>query len=244
MRIRLNKKLPVFISGSFFLLCLFLSLVSFGQEPVLSITVEVEEPNGTPVSVAYVVNRNSGEGAVTDFKGYATIKGTLKDSLVVSHVGYQLQKIAVASWKDSIRNSKLKLRVILFEQVYKLQPVVVRSFEFTPNEKEYYKRIAYAPSPTLQSPVSYIYDIFSKEGKTKRKMREIYEGILLEEMLAERLNDDKVRRITGNPKMTVDSIRKVCFIPDHFILSSTDYDLYKRINDCYLQHVTPKKRRR
>lgn len=240
-----ERKLPVHSAGGFFLLCLLFSgLVSFGQQAPLQLTVEVQEPNGTPVTFAYVVNKSSGQGLVTDFNGLVKMTASVKDSLVVSHVGYQLQKVAVASWKDSIVNNTLKLRVILFEQVYKLNPVVVRSFEFTPNEKEYYKRIANAPAPTLQSPVSYLYDIFSHEGKVKRKMQEIYQGILLEDMIAERIDDEKVRRITGDQKMTFDSIRKVCFIPDHFILSSGDYDLYKRINDCYKQHINSRKRRR
>ncbi len=211
---------------------------------MLSIAVEVQEPNGTPVAFAYVVNKSSGQGTVTDFNGRVRVSGHMSDTLVVSHVGYQVQKVAVMSWKDSIVNNSLKLRVILFEQVYKLNPVVVRSFDWTPNEKEYYKRIANAPEPTIQSPVSYLYDMFSHEGKVKRKMQEIYQGILLEEMISEKIDDEKVRRITGNQKMTFDSIRKACFIPDHFILSSSEYDLYKRINDCYRQQIIPKKRRR
>jgi hypothetical protein len=239
-----NKKLPVFFTGSFFLLCLlFSSLSTFGQQAFIDLKVEVQESNGTPVAFSYVVNKTSGQGTVTDIKGICNIKALVKDSLVVSHVGYQVQRVAISSWKDSIRNNTLKLRVVLFEKVYQMAPVVVRSFDFTKVEKDYYKRIAEAPAPSVGSPVSYFYDMFSHEGKVKRKMQDIYEGILLEEMISERIDDDKVRKITGNPKMTLDSIRKICFIPDHFILSSSEYDLYKRINDCYTQNKKPKLKR-
>lgn len=227
---QLFKKLPGLIKlGSFFLFILF----SLNLSAQITVTVEVTESNGKPVPVAFVVSKNSSKGSATDFDGYATILTNFSDTLIVSHMGYNPQRIGISSWRDSVKAGKLDLKVILFPKVYQIAPVVVRSFDFTPNEKEYYRRIAEAPKPSaISSPISALYDAFSHEGKVKRKMQEIYQGILLEEMIAEKLNDELVRRITGDQRMTADSLRKVCFLPDHFILSANEYDLYKKISDC------------
>lgn len=73
---------------------LFFSILSFGQEVVVSGFV-INKKNGEPIAGATVLINKTQNGITTDFDGKYSLKTTLNDTLVFSFVAMKTQKIKV-----------------------------------------------------------------------------------------------------------------------------------------------------
>jgi hypothetical protein len=91
-----------------FILLLSFSFVALSQQKIISGLVEDEE-TGFPISYASVTSAN-GEGLMTDSSGKFSVivkkQSRLKDSILITAVGYSSRKIAI---KDLASNQKILL---------------------------------------------------------------------------------------------------------------------------------------
>jgi len=220
-------------------LILFLSIVFFAGMPIYSIAQSVtikgyvtEKDSSTSIPFAYVVNKKSGVGTVSSDKGYFEIKANLSDTLLISCIGYIARKIAT---KDIIElGSFIKHQgIILFTKTYNLNTVMIRPRELSQNQKNFYERFINVPKPPLTSPISALYYEYSKEGKERKKLVEIYKKELFFERAERRLAYFfNVKKIDLS-KFDERAFIMFCKLSEDVVNYANDYDFYYKVSRCF-----------
>ena len=199
------------------------------------------------MAFAYVINKNSSQGTLSDDAGKFLIHVAIGDTLAFSFLGYSTTKIYTHLLKDAAKNSSLTLKVYLRPKATELNSILITSPFITKEEKEYYRRKVDEYHRVVSSPfaigptgaglsIDALYYTFSKRGKELKKLSEIYLQLEIDETREHRLNGELIRVITGNDTLNVKAFWKFCYLPDGFIVNASDYDLYYAVNRCYRQY--------
>lgn len=196
----------------------------------------VTEPDSiSPMAFVYVINQNSGQGQMSDFNGKFVIGANETDTIVFSFVGYYKLKIPA---RELVTSNSAGVKVVMKQTVYNLNQVTVSDFKFKPYEKEYMKRViehSHMPLVTsINSPITALYNQFSRKGKEQRKLAQIFEEIFEKEQVEKKFNAQILRKLTGDDYIDFEAFRKYCFyLSNDYILSHDGYDLYYKVMDCY-----------
>lgn len=90
---------------------------------------------------------------------------------------------------------------------------------------------------TIPGPITALYDAFSKEGKSKRKLELLMDQDQKKVVAARRYNAEIVQHITSfTTDKEIQDFMLYCNLSVDFIVSSTEYDLYKAIHECLLAY--------
>lgn len=215
----------------FFWLLTTLSSGLYAQSLVLKGYV-TEKDSTTTIPFAYVVNKKNGVGTVTSDKGYFEIKAQPSDTLLISCIGYIARKIEARLLIDR-QGSKPYVKVILFAKTYNLNTVMVRPRELTQNQKSFYERFINVPRPALTSPVSALYYEYSKEGRERQKLIEIYKKELFFERAERRLAYFFSVKKIDLSKFDQRAFIMFCKLSEEMIYYANDYDLYYKVSRCF-----------
>ncbi len=231
----------------FFAILVLVSITSHSQ--MISVKgIIFDKDTTSPMPFAYVVNKNSTTGTLTDEGGRFSMRIKLGDTLSFSYMGYGVTKIFTQALKDSVKNNLLNLKVFLKSKANELRPVVIENRSFTKEEKEYYasKVDEYnrgIESP-LASPISAMYYAWSKRGHQLAKLSVIYQQLLIDEVKEHRLSDQKLRMITGNDTLNTEAFRRYCYLPDQWVISASDYNLFYAVKQYYRQYMDMQRRKK
>lgn len=213
---------------------------TFSQEVIVR-GIVFDRDSVTSMSYAYVVNRNTTTGTLTDEKGKFSIHIKLGDTLSFSYLGYGVTKLFTNALQDSLRNSSVNVKIFLKPKVNELKQVTVATHSFTKEEKEYYARkideYNRGIEMPLADPITAMYYAWSKKGKELQKLSVLYEQLLIDEVKEHRLSDQKIRELTKNDTMNVRTFLNSCFLPDQFIVNASDYELYSVVNRYYKEYI-------
>ena len=214
---------------------LLLLALLFSKAQNVKITGQVFERDSiTVLPFAFAVNKNKSVGRVTDANGRFEFNCSMNDTLLFTFTGRIASKIILANYKIQVRDNTLKLSVYLFPKEVQLKEFVVRSFDFSKEERQNYEHYINRPRPSaLNSPISALYYEFSRREKSIRKLAELYQGMLQEEIAKQRLPDSKIRELTGNPKLNFELLQQFCPMSYSFIATASEYDLYLSVRSCY-----------
>lgn len=216
----------------------------------------VDNKDHHPIVFAQVINKNMRWGVVSDTLGLFSLSANMTDTLYISAIGYYPTFIAVS--EALIRQIRIA-EIPLEEQVYEVGQVNVYSlgtyeqFKYKvihsnppPNNlqkvnENIQKEIAKIPRHPLQeqmsiplgSPVTAVYMWLSKEGKGQKKFQKAKEEHKLFVATNLRFNRDIVSKATGLTGDMLDRFMTFCRPDFGFILTATDYDIYKRILEDY-----------
>jgi hypothetical protein len=95
---------------------------------------------------------------------------------------------------------------------------------------------------TVPGPITALYDAFSKEGKSKRKYELLVNQDQKKVIAAQRYNAEVVQQVTSfKTDKEIQDFMLFCNLSVDFIVSSTEYDLYKAIHECLLAYNEGKK---
>lgn len=95
---------------------------------------------------------------------------------------------------------------------------------------------------TVPGPISAIYEAFSKEGKSRRMFESLTNQDTKKVVAARRYNADVVQRVTHfETDKEIQDFMLFCNLSVDFIISSSEYDLYKAIHECLLAYTETKK---
>ncbi|MBO9639995.1 MAG: hypothetical protein J7576_17630 [Siphonobacter aquaeclarae] len=84
-----------------------------------------------------------------------------------------------------------------------------------------------------QSPISLLYELFSKRAKGLRKLAVFQQEDRKHKLAETRYNEQFVNQITKLEGLELEQFMRFCPIPDDFILRSSEYDLMQKVKDCY-----------
>ena len=202
----------------------------------------------SPMPFAYAVNNNSSIGTLTDVDGKFTLRAHIGDTLSFSHLGYGVTKIFTHTLKGSVKDLHLSIKVVLKQKASELKTVSIISNSFSKERKESYVRrideYNRGLSNAASSPITAMYYLWSKKGKELKKLSGLYDQLLIDEFREFRLSPEKVRMITGNDTLDVKEFLPHCFLPDQFIMSASDYELFFAVKQCYSQYMAKQKNKK
>jgi hypothetical protein len=181
------------------------------------------------------INKTTGKGIFGDNGGRFTIKMKKSDTLIVSATGYIQQKFC---FKDSIQRT-YSINVELQKKPIELKPVEVKperelviiEDELKTLKKEEVNKVT--GIYVIQSPITALYERFSKIGKQKNLVAEMeYEDKrkdLMKELLSKYVRYDIIDLKDDEFDAFIDFLA----LPDEFIQHAEQYDLIMAIKYRY-----------
>ncbi len=209
-----------------------------------------------PIAYAHVILLRNLTGTVSDSAGRFSMSLKYGDTLIISHIGYTTR---VYSFNESSLLYDHRLEIVLLDKTYELKEVVITTFPKTWEEFKYafenlktddevqpadlhldkeimtgYNIPQGGFGVTMNGPITALYNMFSREAKSKRKLAILQENDRRTKTIGQRYNYDLIKRLTGiTQQETIEKFMEFCHLSDEFILHSSDYDLYLAILECY-----------
>ncbi len=244
-------------------LCIFLAVFitpGFSQDATAFLTGRVyDKYNERGVSYAHVINRAVLSGTISDSLGIFIIPATKGDTLFISAMGYQFDLAVV----DSV-SADTAFVVNLVPRAYMLPEVVIYELNTYEKFKKRFAEIRledetyhipglphvkplgvpslrdtnYLQNPlfALRSPISFLYYNFSKREKNRRKYYQLLEEDQVRKRARSKYTDELIIRATGIEEDEIDDFLRFCDFDPQYILSLTDYEIYRLIIERYRQY--------
>lgn len=204
----------------------------------------VDQDTRRPLAAITIVNKRTKQRTTTNESGDFFLWASVGDSVLTSSIGYADGGIRV----DGITKKPI---IALKRTAIQLDEVVIRekkaenlrkeidSFLANPyGSKEIRQEIMRSmistqpTTPGLGISIDAIYDLFSKEGKSKRKLADLQLADARKYYAHLRYNPSLVTHITGLKGPQLEAFMRYCFLSEDFILRATDYELTLEINRC------------
>ncbi|RDV13001.1 carboxypeptidase-like regulatory domain-containing protein [Pontibacter diazotrophicus] len=176
---------------SVFALLLLCCLPAHAQKSIRLSGTVVEPDRNTPVPGATIVKVSTNLGVLSDEQGQFKIDISQSDTLLIRAVGFK----PLLYLPSKLPVSELRVNIVLQEDSIMLgevevtsrpsQEMIDRALRNMKREQaSQTKKPGYipgleppppppAPGPTIASPIGLMYDMFSKEGKERRKLEEL-----------------------------------------------------------------------
>ena len=222
------------------LICLIFSFLLVNSVFAQYITFKAwlyEADSFSRVPFAVVSIKNKLIATTSDETGYFELQCDLKDTLVVGHVGYQKRYLPIKKMMDTAGS---KIKIYLVRKSVELVPVTISGKRLSEEKKEEYRRHLDRERPTISSPISAIYESFSRKGKERTQMDAIYSELLLRDQLEARLPPRKLFLITNDKSVKLDDLLVLCPVSSYFVMRAPDYDFFYHFSRCWDEY---KKRR-
>jgi hypothetical protein len=207
----------------------------------------VDQKSGEPVVFANVINPSRNWWVVTDTAGRVKIPVYLGDTLKISSLGYNLTRFIIT---DSILHAHQPVFIELQEKKYEIARLSIyalgtyEDFKYrvlhmkTPDKlldvKNHIKlekdKLPQYPMQdqmaiSLGSPITAIYNIFSKEAKSRRKLNEAIKNENIIKYAEIKYNRSLIGRITGLKDTKLDEFILKYRPETDYLLSATEYDV-------------------
>lgn len=215
----------------------------------------IDSEDHKPVQFAHIINRNSGLGMISDTLGYFTIRVQTNDFLTVTAIGFYDLAIQINDTlllTDKIHDFHMSPRTYPIKTVdinplgtYDQFKYNVLNLEITeprgnihPSIMEDINRgtdtLDMIEPLTITSPISVLYYLFSKEGKSIRRLQETLEKEKLEKKMLPKI--ELAERITGLKGVELQEFLDFCNFEIDFFLSVTEYEAGVIILKCYEEY--------
>ncbi|HOZ30236.1 MAG TPA: carboxypeptidase-like regulatory domain-containing protein [Bacteroidales bacterium] len=221
-----------------------------------------EESTELPLPYVNVYIKKTRSGTITDTTGYFLITATVGDTIVFSSLGFDKKYVFV---NEEAGDNTKPLVIFLDMKIYELKSVeiialkrykqleyeitnmklpendysyAISNFPFRPADIDFYTR---SSTPTsgigiVFSPITALYDMFSKEGKEKQKLMELQQKDYLNSIIDEKISTAMVMKITGLSKQECNIFLNWCNFSSDFLLKLSEYDLISVIVYKYKQY--------
>ena len=201
--------------------------------------------NQKPVPFASVRILGTQKGLMADSNGFFSIVISLKDTLKISSLGYHDLYYIKNTDKQTSYYDIVPMRSKIFE-LNAVQIVGKRSKDlnnpflrweykakFQPKVWLFHQPTGEPPeSPTLMSPISYLYDRYSRRGKAARKLRDMVAERARKKRNASHYNAYKVQQWTGLGDEEIEEFMRFCPMPDWFLDEASEYQIIEKTFRC------------
>lgn len=223
------------------LLCVLFFAISPSLHSQIELKGQVQRNDSTHYSIdqVLIVNKKNSTGTLSDIKGFYRIKVDSSSVLIVKKMGYLNDTIYVRKYWNEIRNGIIQKNIYLT-----LSPVVLPTFvlkykyvSVDPVERR--KEWSYVldrPIASAQSPITALYQQFSKKGKELRKLEALYYEDEKRRYMDQRFSRFKAVILTGLAGDDLDAFLMSCRPSYEIMILYNDYDLYERIKLCYEEY--------
>ncbi|MEX1190192.1 MAG: carboxypeptidase-like regulatory domain-containing protein [Bacteroidia bacterium] len=213
----------------YLLLFLLLSLSAevFSQIELKGKITDVE--TGAPLPYSFVIINRTQNGVFADTKGEYSIKVIPGDSLLFSLTGYQFTKLILS---DTLKSSPLVRNIQL-----KLKPVKLREFQvkapktfdqiLAELEKAEKSKVSHRTevSSAIESPITFLYMQFSREGKSIRKISELRAEDEKQALLKDLFTRYMIAHIIDLDETDMDDFIAFSGLKQNYNMFETEYEL-------------------
>lgn len=198
-----------------------------------------------------VVNLRTGKGAISDMQGYFRIIARKNDSILISSIQYEIKTFRADPGVDTLLYLEQAVYVLpaakvvfnfqtyeefkaavleLPEECYEKKEIPWFKDYFNKSKEEYI-------SCTGFSPITLLYNMYSKKALEMKRYNYILEREKVEAMVSSRYNSRIVSNITGiTSEDELRNFMDFCHIPDSYVIRASEYELYLAIMDCYRKY--------
>ncbi len=206
----------------------------------------IDDSDKKPLVYTNISIRHRREGTISDTAGYFAISAMMYDTIRFSMLGYERKFVVV---DDKAVDNDEPLMVYLKPETYLLPTVDI--FEWRYNQLKYEVKTMNLPDddytyalqnfPVKQkaisfynntpstgagftfSPITALYEAFSKEGKEKRKLAELQEKDYINSLIEERITTRQIMDLTGMSEAETYKFIDWCNFSAEFIKSMNAY---------------------
>lgn len=181
----------------------------------------VDNDDSSPMAYVNIYVKHTRSGTITDTSGYFILFVNIGDTIVFSSLGYEkLHVVAHDTLGDIARPAYVEMKRMVYQltsvdiialrryQQFKYEVInmklpeddyvrAMNNFPIRPAYLDYYTRQGASGFGLVLSPISALYEAFSKEGKERRKLAEIEEQDNFRAMVEQNYNKKVVARVTG-----------------------------------------------
>ena len=238
---------------SVILLCLFtISFSSSAQEDttlnksikIIGKVVDKMRPNSFMNMV--IVNKSNGQGVFGETSGQFTLPAKKSDSIVIQVTGYNLVKF---SFRDSVYRKVYYVEFPLKEYAIQLEEVEIipdRTMEEIQQDIEKLGKSEYIPETKsvnpMVSPVTALYNAFSKVEKDKQRARELENRLKKKEILKELFHKYVNADIIDLDTDQFDEFLEYCVFSNNFLKGASEYELITAVKERFKFYRANKRR--
>jgi hypothetical protein len=224
----------------------FLTLLSFvassQERSVYGKVIDSSTKKG--ISALNILNKRSNQVVATNETGDFYIRAMVGDSVLITSFGYNRRGIL---WDGKDRNPVLEVKL----QPFMLQELVVKDRKLSELHKEIKDFLANpndskairneilksmlntnTSQPGIGISIDALYEMFSKEGKTNRKLADMQFQDAKSFYADLKYNKQVVAQVTHLQDEDLDDFMVFCRPTQDFILNATDYELTFKILKC------------
>lgn len=218
--------------------------VVYGQDTktFIVVTGKVIGDNTIVFNRVMVVNRTTGSGTFVGIDGNFSVTLSKNDTLMFAYSGYKTKKI---SFRDSVYNKEYLIAVKLDPLSYLLKEIsiypikklseVQREIDLMDAHK---KRVGQLEGVNaFSSPITALYQRFSKLEQSKRKVAEMENEDMKREVLKDLFRIYIKYDIIELTDSQFDDFITFCDLPDYYIMHATQFELVEAIKGRYLKFV-------
>ena len=224
----------IFIS---FIALLFFPFFNNAQSVITVSGQAYDKESKLPLPKLMIINKRTNHGIFADAEGKFSITVQQSDTIMLSAIGFKLKKISL---RDSTSKEHYYINVPLEKLVFTLKEVSV----FAPRTlKEIDKDISLLDSTrryrtfedinAIESPITYLYERFSKFGKSKQKVAEWENEDLKRGILKDLFRLYIKHDIIDLNEEEFDAFIKYCNLSEEFIKNASQFELVMAIKGKY-----------
>lgn len=205
----------------------------------------IDKTTRQAIPSATVVNKNTKQITRTSENGNFLVKASKGDSIKISSIGYKTTGI---EWDGYTEEPIIEMK----QEGIMLKEVVVRDKRLEQIRKQIDELLAAPEASTklrwkdmsnlintntstpgsIGISIDGLYQLFSKEGKTRRKLEAMKQEDLRKLLVEYRYNSEYVSYVTKLKGQDLKDFMKFCRLPDNFILTANDYDMTYEVFRC------------
>jgi hypothetical protein len=187
-----------------------------------------------------VLNKRTSHGIFADIDGKFSISALSTDTILLSAEGFNLRKVSVT---DSVSKKEYHLLIpltrkpILLHEVSIIAPKTLKQIEAdiyqldSAKSREFYENII-----PIESPITYLYERYSKHGKSRQKVVELQNEDLKRDILKSLFRICIKHGVINLNEQEFDPFIDYCNLSESFIKSASLFDILMAIKLKYQEY--------
>jgi hypothetical protein len=219
----LRKKNILFVV----LICAFVS--AYAQTERIKINGKVLDPDNPSVYYSLmIINKTTQHGILGEPDGTFTVYANKKDTIIIGCMGYQTMKI---SFVDSVYQEEYNVQIPLQKLSITLKQVEIFSPRDLDKIREDIEKLGYSKKDyvisgidAVQSPITFLYQQFSRRERSIRKVAELQNEDRRRELLKELFQKYVDYNIIKLNNEEFDAFIDFCNVSEEFLKYTSQYD--------------------
>ncbi len=219
-----------------FLLILFCSH-SFAQTDII-ITGRAfdSDNNNMPLPKLMIINKRSNNGSFADAEGKFSIVAKQSDTILFSAIGFLLKKVCV---RDSVSKKQYHIEVQMQKLQYTLKEISVFATRDLNEIQKDIDRLGVKKDYSItgldgfESPITYLYERYSKRGRSKLKVQELENEDMRRDILKDLFRLYVKHEIIDLSDSEFDAFIKYLNFSDEYIQNASQFELTMAIKGKY-----------